>query len=85
MIFLFALPILSSVFYVLRSICVASPRRAGAAAGLVASSTAAAIYLWHCPENSLLSVAVWHGLAVVTVVIVATYLGQKYLSRCVAG
>jgi len=85
MIFLFALPILSSIFYVLRSVCVASPRGAGAAAGLVASSVAAAIYLWHCPENTLLSVALWHGLAVVAVVAVSAYLGQKYLARCVIG
>lgn len=85
MIFLFSLPVLSSIFYVLRGICVASPRGAGAAAGLVASSVAASIYLWHCPENSLLSVAIWHGLAVVAVVAVSAYLGQKYLSRCVIG
>lgn len=85
MIFLFAMPILSSIFYVLRSVCVTSPRGAGAAAGMVASSVAAAIYLWHCQENSLVSVAIWHGLAVVAVVIVAAYLGQKYLGRCAVG
>lgn len=85
MIFLFALPILSSVYYVLRSVGVASPAGAGASAGLVASSIAAAIYLWHCPENSLLSIAIWHGLAVVAVVAISAYLGQKYLTRCVIG
>jgi hypothetical protein len=84
-IFLFALPILSSIFYVLRSVCVTSPRGAGAAAGLAAGSLAAAIYLWHCPENSLVSVAIWHGLGVVAVAVVSAYLGDKYLGRCAVG
>jgi hypothetical protein len=81
MIFLFSMPILSSIFYVLRSTSLKSPRMAGAAAGLLASSLAAAIYLWHCPENSLISVAIWHGLAVAAVVAVSTYLGHRIL-RC---
>jgi hypothetical protein len=85
MIFLFALPILSSIFYVLRSVCVTSPRGAGAAAGLTAGSLAAAIYLWRCVENSLVSVAIWHGLAIVAVAIVSTYLGEKYLGRYAVG
>lgn len=84
MIFLFALPILTSILYVMRGIAVVSPRSAGAAAGLLASSVAAAIYLWHCPENSLLSVAIWHGLAVAAVAAVSAYLGHKYL-RCAVG
>lgn len=84
MIFLFSLPILSSILYVMRGIAVISPRGAGAAAGLLASSVAAAIYLWHCPENSLLSVAIWHGLAVAAVVTLSAYLGHKYL-RCAVG
>ena len=85
MIFLFALPILSSIFYVLRGISVVSPRGAGAAAGLLASSVAAAIYLWHCTESSLMSVALWHGLAVAAVVAIGAYFGHKYLARCVIG
>ena len=69
----------------MRGIAVVSPPRgAGAAAGLLASSLAAAIYLWHCPENSLLSVAIWHGLAVAAVVALSAYLGHKYL-RCAVG
>jgi hypothetical protein len=84
MIFLFSMPILSSIFYVLRSTALASPRMAGAVAGLLASSIAAAIYLWHCPENSLMSVAIWHGLAVMAVVAVSSYLGHRYL-RCAVG
>lgn len=84
MIVLFSMPILSSIFYVLRGVTIVSPHRAGAGAGLLASSLAAAIYLWHCPENSLVSVAVWHGLAVVAVVAISTYLGHKYL-RCAIG
>ncbi len=84
MIFLFSMPILSSIFYVLRSTSLAAPRTAGAISGLLASSLAAAIYLWHCPENSLVSVAIWHGLAVIAVVAISAYLGHRYL-RCTIG
>lgn len=84
MIFLFSMPILSSIFYVLRSASLKSPRAAGAVAGLLASSLAAGIYLWHCPENSLLTVAIWHGLAVAAVVTISAYLGRRFLGCTVS-
>lgn len=76
---LFSLPILTSLFYVLRSVTLPSPLCAGASAGLLASSIAAAIYVWHCPSDSLLYVATWHGAAVVTVGVIGAAFGVKYL------
>jgi hypothetical protein len=76
---LFSLPILTSLFYVLRSVTLASPRCAGALAGLLASSVAAAIYVWHCPTESLLYIAAWHGSAVIVVGLLGAMLGKKYL------
>ncbi|TPE48186.1 NrsF family protein [Amaricoccus solimangrovi] len=45
-----------------------NPGRAGAFAGLAAGSLAAAIYAWHCPDDSPLFVASWYviGMAIVT-------------------
>lgn len=79
MIVLFAMPILTSILYVLRSVTLTSPLSAGAAAGLLAGSVSAAIYVWHCPEGSLAAAALWHGMAVITVAAFASYLGVRYL------
>lgn len=76
---LFSLPILTSVFYVLRGVVLTRPHYAGAAAGLLASSLTAAIYVWHCPGGSLLYVATWHGAAVLMVAVIGALLGRKYL------
>jgi hypothetical protein len=76
---LFSLPILTGVFYVLRQATVLSPICGGAFAGLLASSVAAAVYVWHCPDSAPLYFATWHGLAVATITAVGAVLGSRYL------
>jgi len=81
MITLFSLPILTSVFYVLRSVALRAPRLSGAAAGLLAGGISASIYAWHCPERSLLFGATWDAIAVLLAAGIGTVLGRKYLRR----
>jgi hypothetical protein len=79
MILLFSMPILTSIFYVLRGIAVASPLLAGGAAGVLAGSVSATIYVWHCPESSYSAAVLWHGCAVLAVGAIAAYLGRQYV------
>ncbi|HWM46047.1 MAG TPA: DUF1109 domain-containing protein [Xanthobacteraceae bacterium] len=81
---LFSMPILTSLIYVLRSVVVTTPRFAGAAAGLLAGSVSAAIYVWHNQELSLLFVATWPGLAVMIVAVLGAIVGRKFLSCAVS-
>jgi hypothetical protein len=59
-----SLPILLAILVALRDGASTRPRLSGAMAGLVASGITTALYTIHCPENSLLFVMSWHGLAV---------------------
>jgi hypothetical protein len=56
-----------------------SPSLAGAVAGLAAGAIAAAIYAWHCPDDSPLFVAAWYSLAVALVAAVGAALGGRAL------
>jgi len=76
---LFSLPILTSVFYVLRGVVFASPLLAGAAAGLLAGSISATISIWHCPASSYLATILWQSTAVAAVTALGAYLGWKYV------
>lgn len=73
-----SLPILSAILVALRDGASTHPRLSGAMAGLVAGGITMALYTIHCPENSLLFIASWHGLAVLTV----TLLGAIAAGRC---
>lgn len=55
------------------------PGLAGAAAGLAAGAIGAALYAWHCPDDSPLFGAAWYTLAI-TLVIAAGYAsGRRWL------
>lgn len=56
-----------------------NPGLAGASAGLAASAIAAAIYAWHCPDDSPLFVATWYGLAVCLVTATGYGVGRRML------
>ncbi|MBZ5759432.1 MULTISPECIES: NrsF family protein [Rhizobium] len=56
-----------------------SPRLAGAVAGLAAGGIAAAIYAWHCPDDSPLFVASWYMMAVTLVTGIGALLGNRLL------
>ena len=76
---LLALPILFAALFAVRHGAPARPAQAGAAAGLLAGSITGALYEIHCPENSLLFVAVWHVAAIMALAGLGAYLGRRLL------
>lgn len=80
----FFIPVLSLVplagfILALRNGAPASPRLAGAVAGLAAGAVAAAIYAWHCPDDSPMFVAAWYSLAISIVTAAGALLGGRLL------
>ncbi|PKA44029.1 DUF1109 domain-containing protein [Rhizobium sullae] len=55
------------------------PALAGAAAGLAAGGIAAALYAWHCPDDSPLFLAVWYTTAIAAVTALGALIGSRYL------
>ena len=55
------------------------PGRSGAVAGLAAGAIAAAVYAWHCPDDSPLFVATWYTLAIAIVSAVGYFAGRRFL------
>ena len=75
----FAVAPLAAVLMVLRAGAPASPALAGAAAGLLAAAAGAALYAFHCFDDSPLFVVTWYALAAVPVVIVGAIVGRRLL------
>lgn len=80
----FFIPVLSiaplaGFLVALRSGAPDRPGLAGAAAGLAAGAIAAAIYAWHCPDDSPLFVATWYTLAITIVTLVGWLIGRRLL------
>jgi hypothetical protein len=57
----------------------ARPGLAGAGAGLAAGAVAAAIYAWHCPDDSPLFVACWYMLSILIVTLAGAAIGARAL------
>lgn len=81
---LFFVPVLSlapfaGLFWALRKGAPANPTAGGAAAGLAAGAMAAAIYAWHCPDDSPLFVATWYTLALIVVTAAGAIVGHRWL------
>ncbi|KQV84429.1 NrsF family protein [Rhizobium sp. Root1220] len=57
----------------------ARPSLAGATAGFAAGALAAAIYAWHCPDDSPLFVATWYMIAIAAVTAIGGLIGRRYL------
>lgn len=70
---------LAGLFLALREGAPDDPARAGAVAGLTAGSIAAALYAWHCPDDSPLFVATWYLLAIALVTAAGGALGRRWL------
>lgn len=70
---------LLALLYSIRQGAPESPGLAGAVAGLSAGGIAAAIYAWHCPDDSPLFVATWYTIAIVMVTIIGFLLGRRLL------
>lgn len=63
-----ALPLFAGLFWSLRQLAPTRLIQAGAAAGLLAGSTAATIYAFHCTESTATFIAIWYtaGIALTT-------------------
>jgi hypothetical protein len=70
---------LVAVLMTLRSAAPASPALAGAAAGLLAAAAGAALYAFHCFDDSPLFVVTWYVLAAIPVVILGAIAGHRLL------
>ncbi|HYC25971.1 MAG TPA: DUF1109 domain-containing protein [Roseiarcus sp.] len=70
---------LAALILAMRSGAPASPRLAGAAAGLAAAALAATLYAANCTDDSPLFVAAWYSLATAIVVIFGVILGDRFL------
>jgi len=57
-----------------------NPALAGCAAGLAAGAIAAAVYAWHCPDDSPLFVATWYVIAIGIVTAAGGLIGRRTLA-----
>ncbi|MGQ3095938.1 MAG: NrsF family protein, partial [Roseateles sp.] len=62
-----------------RGLPVVNPRRAGAAAGLLAGCTATAGYALACTETSAAFVAVWYSCGLLASMALGAWLGPRWL------
>lgn len=76
---LLSLPLLAATLLAMRKGAPTSPRLAGAAAGLVASGLAAALYGLQCIDDSPLFVATWYTLSIGAVTLLGAVLGGRML------
>ena len=81
---LFFIPVLSlaplaGFLAALRNGAPENPGLAGATAGLAAGAIGAALYAWHCPDDSPLFGAAWYTLAVTFVIAVGYATGRRLL------
>lgn len=67
------------LFVALRRGAPASPRLAGALAGLAASGIAATFYAANCTDDSPLFVATWYTVATLAVVLAGYFAGNRFL------
>lgn len=70
---------LAALLVALRSTAPASPALAGAAAGVLAATLAAAIYAFHCFDDSPFFVVVWYAAASLPVIAAGAALGPRLL------
>jgi len=81
---LFFVPVLSLAplagqFWALKKGAPENPTFAGAAAGLAAGAIAAAVYAWHCPDDSPLFLATWYTIAIAVVTMAGALAGRRWL------
>lgn len=71
-----SLPLFSGVFWALRRLAPTQLTRAGAAAGLLAGSTASSIYAFHCPESAAPFVAIWYTSGILLTTLLGAVIGR---------
>jgi len=76
LIFTLSVPLLGGIFWALRSLAPTRLVQAGAAAGLLSGSTAATIYVLHCPEVGAPFVALWYSAGILLSTLVGALMGR---------
>ena len=71
-----SLPLFGGVFWALRRLAPTQLTQAGAAAGLLAGSTAASIYAFHCRESAAPFVAIWYTSGILLTIILGAAIGR---------
>jgi hypothetical protein len=71
-----ALPLFAGLFWSLRQLAPTLLTQAGAAAGLLAGSTAATIYAFHCTESTATFIAIWYSAGIVLTTLMGAALGR---------
>ncbi|MGR9171880.1 DUF1109 domain-containing protein [Rhizobium sp. KDH_Rht_773_N] len=70
---------LAAILYSVRRGAPENPGMAGAVAGLAAGGIAAAIYAWHCPDDSPLFLATWYSIGISVATAAGFLLGRRIL------
>lgn len=70
---------LACILYSLRQGAPKNPGAAGAVAGLAAGGIAAAIYAWHCPDDSPLFLATWYSIGISIATVAGFLVGRRIL------
>ncbi|SEJ74243.1 DUF1109 domain-containing protein [Paraburkholderia diazotrophica] len=78
-ILLLSVPTFPAVFWAVKALAPTHLRLAGAAAGLLASSTATVVYCLHCPEMSPAFWSVWYAIGMLMPAGIGAWLGPKLL------
>ena len=74
-----ALPIFVATFVALKRLAPTQPASAGAAAGVLAAGTGAAVYALHCPELAAPFLAIWYVLGMAVLPLLGAYMGPRLL------
>ena len=70
---------LAAILYSVRQGAPENPGTAGAVAGLAAGGIAAAIYAWHCPDDSPLFLVTWYSIGILIATGAGFLLGKRVL------
>jgi hypothetical protein len=78
-ILLLSVPTFPAAIWAMRSLAPTRLRLAGAAVGLLASSTATIVYCLHCPEMSPAFWGVWYAIGMLMPALIGAWLGPRLL------
>ena len=76
---LFAIIPFTALIWVMRRGAPTNLKRTGATAGLIAGAVGAAIYAFHCPDDSLPFIAIWYGLMIALCAWIGAKVGPRFL------
>lgn len=76
---LLSTPAFLATLWAMRGLAPTQPRRAGAAAGLLAGAVGATVYALHCPELTAPFIGTWYVVGILGVTMVGALIGPRFL------